>query len=55
MNAFGISYLVAVSSIDATTEQKLEVQSRVDLATLTLTPVRDEGRSYSNEEKAVRL
>ena len=27
MNAFGISYLVAVSSIDATTEQKLEVQS----------------------------
>lgn len=49
MNVFGISYLFAVSSIDATTEQKLKVQPQEDLANLILTPVGDKRRDYSNK------
>jgi hypothetical protein len=54
MNAFGILYLFAVSSIDATTKQirgSVVGSSRRRL----LTPVRDKRRGNSNNQKAVDL
>jgi len=56
MNAFGILYLFAVSSIDATTKQiqKSVVGSSRRTGTL-LTPVRDKRRGNSNNQKAADL
>jgi hypothetical protein len=54
MNAFGILYLFAVSSIDATTKQIRESvvgRSR----RIILTPVRDKRCGNSNNQKAAEL
>jgi hypothetical protein len=54
MNAFGILYLFAVSSIDATTKQIRRSVVGNSRRTL-LTPVRDKRRGNSNRQKAMDL
>jgi hypothetical protein len=54
MNAFGILYRFAVSSIDATTKQIRGSVVGSSRRTL-LTPVRDKRRGNSNSQKAMDL
>ena len=56
MNAFGILYLFAVSSIDATTRQiRGSVIGWFRRRRTLLTPVRDKRRGNSNNQKAADL
>ena len=54
MNAFGILYLFAVSSIEATTKQ-IRGSAMGSFRRILLTPVRDKGRGNSNNQKAADL